>query len=66
MDQSKVFYASVKQRIPNAFSLSLTLLKIGLFGADHGLGGGVHKGPPSLKSVTHTLQWWNLAQLYLS
>ena len=23
-------------------------------------------GPPSLKSVTHILQWWNLAQLYLT
>ena len=46
MDQSKVFYASVKQRIPNAFSLSLTLLKIGLFGANHGLGGGCTKAPP--------------------
>ena len=22
--------------------------------------------PPSLKSVTHILQWWNLAQLYLT
>ena len=27
-------------------------------------GGG--KKCPSLKSVTHILQWWNLAQLYLS
>ena len=34
------------------------------FGAAHGWGG--QKGPPpSLKSVTHILQWWNLAQLYL-
>ena len=24
------------------------------------------KRPPSLKSVTHILQWWNLAELYLS
>ena len=23
-------------------------------------------GPSSLKSVTHILQWWNLAQLYLT
>ena len=52
MDQSKVFYASVKQRIPNAFSLSLTLLKIGLFGADHGLGGGCTKAP--LPKICHT------------
>ena len=28
--------------------------------------GGGKKAPPSLKSVTHTLQWWNLAQLYLT
>ena len=24
------------------------------------------KSPPSLKSLTHILQWWNLAQLYLT
>ena len=28
--------------------------------------GGVGEGLPSLKSVTHILQWWNLAQLYLT
>ena len=27
---------------------------------------GEQKGPPSLKSATHILQWWNLAQLYLT
>ena len=27
--------------------------------------GESQKGPPSLKSVTHILQWWNLAQIYL-
>ena len=33
-----------------------------------GWGGGVGgaKMPPSLKSVTHILQWWNLVQLYLT
>ena len=41
----------------------LTLFRMGFFGAAHRLGG--QKGPPSLKSVTHSLQWWNLAQLYL-
>ena len=29
-------------------------------------GGGVQKGPPSLKSVTYILLRWNLAQLYLT
>ena len=29
-------------------------------------GRGVQKGSPSLKSVTHILQWWKLAQLYLT
>ena len=37
---------------------------MGFFGAAHGWGG--QKGPPSLKSVIHILQWWNLAQLYLT
>ena len=27
---------------------------------------GWWKRPPSIKSVTHILQWWNLAELYLS
>ena len=31
-----------------------------------GGGGGWAKSPPSLKSVTHMLQWRNLAQLYLT
>ena len=37
------------------------------FGAAHewGKGGGA-KNAPSLKSVTHILQWWNLAQLCLT
>ena len=29
-------------------------------------GGGSAKMAPSLKSVTHILQWWNMAQLYLT
>ena len=28
--------------------------------------GGRAKRPPSLKPVTHILQWWNFAQLYLT
>ena len=27
---------------------------------------GGQKGPPSLRSVTHILRWWKLAQLYLT
>ena len=42
----------------------LTLFRMGIFMAAHGWGD--QKGPPSLKSVTHILQWWNLAQLYLT
>ena len=41
----------------------LILFRMGLFGVAHGWGA---KRPPSLKSVTHVLQWWNLAQLYLT
>ena len=33
--------------------ICLTLFRMGFFGAAHGWGGGVQKGPPSLKSVTH-------------
>ena len=44
---------------------SLILFRMGIFGAAHGWGGG-QKGAPSLKSVTHILQWWNLAHLYLT
>ena len=46
-------------------SLTLTMFRMGFFGAAHGWGWG-QKGPLSLKSVTHILQWWNLAQLYLT
>ena len=43
---------------------------MGFFGAARGWGvcGGreLLNRSPSLKSVTHILQWWNLAQLYLT
>ena len=44
---------------------------MGLFGVIHGWEWGwggrrVQKGPPSLKSITHILQSWNLVHLYLS
>ena len=42
---------------------ALTLFRMGFFGAAHGWGS---KKVPSLKSVIHILQWWNLAQLYLT
>ena len=41
-------------------SVLLTLFRMGVFGAAHGWGGA-----PSLKPVTHILQWWNLSQLHL-
>ena len=31
-----------------------------------GGGGGGKKAPPCLKSAAQILQWWNLAQLYLT
>ena len=46
------------------FVIVLTLFRMGIFGASYGWGG--QKGPPSLKSVTNILQWWNLEQLYLT
>ena len=30
------------------------------------MGGGQKAPPHSIESVTHILQWWNLAQLYLT
>ena len=41
-------------------AIDLTLFMVGFFGAVH-----IWGGPPSLKSVAHILQSWNLAQLYL-
>ena len=43
---------------------SLTLFRIHHFRDAHGWEGS--KKAPSLKSVTHILQWWNLTQLYLT
>ena len=43
---------------------TLTLFRIGFFGAAHGRG-VAESSPPYLKSVINILQWWNLAQLYL-
>ena len=39
---------------------------MGFFGAAHGWEGGRQKAPLFLKSATHILHWWNLAQLYLT
>ena len=47
-------------------SKSLTLFRMGIFGATHRWGGGATKRPPSLNSVAHILQGWNLAQLFLT
>ena len=47
---------------------TLTLFTMDIFGAAQGWcvgGGDGQKGPPLLKSVTRTLLWWNLAELYL-
>ena len=47
----------------------LALFRIDFFGAAHGGGGrgwAKRPTPPSLKSITYILQWWNLAQLYLT
>ena len=42
-----------------------SIIRMCFFGAVHGWGDGGKK-PPFLKSITHILQWWNLAQLYLT
>ena len=43
----------------------LNLFRMGFFGAAYGWE-GAKSPPPNLKSVTHILQWWNLAQLYVT
>ena len=49
------------------FSSTLTLFRMAFLGAAHRWGrGGGQKASLSLKSVTHILKWWNLAQLYLT
>ena len=42
----------------------LTFFRMGLLGAAHIWGEA--KKAPSLKYVTHILQWWNLAQLHFT
>lgn len=43
-----------------------TLFRMGLFWTAHGLRGEGAKSSPSPKFVTHILNLWNLAQLYLT
>ena len=43
----------------------LNLFRMGLLRSAYGWVGEA-KRPPSLKSFTHILQWWNLVQLYLT
>ena len=62
---------SSKQRFrwQNAFG-TFNPIRNGSFWAAQGVcvcvGRGGAKRSPSLKPVTHVLQWWNLAQLYLT
>ena len=55
-----------KNVINNIDMYRLTVFRMGFFGAAHVLGGGGGRKALSLKSVTHILQWENLAQLYLT
>ena len=48
------------------YKTTLNPIQDGLFWGCSWMEGGGQKGPPSLKSVTHMLQWSNLAQLYLT
>ena len=49
----------------NTNEVTLTLFRM-TYLPPAGGGGGSAKMAPSLKSVTHILQWWNMAQLYLT
>ena len=48
------------------FRFWLNPIQDGFFRCCLRMGGGRGKKAPSRKSVTHILQWWNLAQLYLT
>ena len=50
------------------YPMFLTLFRMGFFWSCSWMkeGGGGLFSLPSLKSATHILQWWNLAQLYLT
>ena len=65
MKSSENIWFSDDFRVNRNQLIRLTLFRMGFFGAAHGWGRN-KKAPPSLKSVTHILQWWNLAQLYLT
>ena len=62
-------YLKLKSLIRNCWSYyTVNPIQDGLFrgwSRMWGCGGGA-KRPPSLKSATHILQWWNLAQFYLT
>ena len=65
------FSQQLKQRKQSFFLFSLrgfafNPIQDGLFRGCSQMGEVGQKGPPSLKSVTHILQWWNLAELYLT
>ena len=47
-----------------SYVFPLILLGMGVLGILTDVEGG--KKGPSLKSVTHILEWWNLADLYLT
>ena len=54
--------------VVRVFKIALTLFKMGLFGAAHGLtgrGGGAKRAPSPL-NLSHILQSWNLAHLCLT
>ena len=60
------WYMFVRVFISFITVIMLALFRMSAFGTVQGWGGAWQKGSPSLKSVKHILQWWNLAQLYLT
>ena len=64
-NRSRIFVRRRKALIEMQYlKICLTLFRMGFSGLL--TDGGDQKGLPSLKSVPHILQWWNLAQLYLT
>ena len=63
-----IFFKKSLKKLKLILKLILTLFSMGFFGVSYGwiVGQWGEKTPPFLKPVTENLQWWNLAQLYLT
>ena len=61
-----MFFISIIINITIIIIMSINPIQDEHFRGCSRMGNGAKKIPPSLNSVTDILQWWNLAQLYLT